>query len=153
MLFWDQFAQKRGHYGPQPKWKTIFLAEITKADHQPSQTFYFIKISYVLIELWIFFFLEWCLLSRKCNFQPKQLMLIRPSYVCNKYQKIGSCRLKNDILLYLASVTNASVIYQSVIYQEIMLHCAIFWFKWFQVLEVSENETSKNVFTPYIFTS
>ena len=40
--------------------KQYFLAEITKAqaDHQLSETFYFIKISYVLAELWIFLYLE-----------------------------------------------------------------------------------------------
>ena len=32
--------------------------EITKADHQFSENFYFIKISYVLVELRIFFYLE-----------------------------------------------------------------------------------------------
>ena len=31
--------------------KKFFLAEITKADHQLSENFYFIKISYVLTEL------------------------------------------------------------------------------------------------------
>ena len=31
--------------------KQFFLVEITKADHQLSETFYFIKISYVLTEL------------------------------------------------------------------------------------------------------
>ena len=51
-------------------------------------------------------------------------MLITLCYVCNKYQKIGSYRFKNDVLPYLASVTNVSVIYQ-----EVMLHCAIFLFK------------------------
>ena len=57
--------------------KKFFLAEITKADHQLSESFYFIKISYVLTELWIFFYLEWCFLSKKCHFQPKQLWLVR----------------------------------------------------------------------------
>ena len=51
MLFWTQFAQKRAHYEPCPIWKKYFLAEITKADHQLSESFYFIKTSYVLIEL------------------------------------------------------------------------------------------------------
>ena len=37
--------------------KKIFLVEITKADHQLSETFYFTKI-YVLTELQIFFYLE-----------------------------------------------------------------------------------------------
>ena len=51
-FFWNQFAQKRGHYGLRPRWKKkFFLAEITKADHQLSESFYFIKISYVLTEL------------------------------------------------------------------------------------------------------
>ena len=60
------------------------------------------------------------------------------SFICNKYQKIGSCRFKNYILLYLASVTNASVVYL-----EVIIRCAIFWFKWSQGLEVSENRTFK----------
>ena len=41
---------KRGHYGPRPSRKTIVLAEITKADHQLLETFYFIKISYVFVK-------------------------------------------------------------------------------------------------------
>ena len=57
-VFGVQFVQKSGHYGPRPKWKSIFLVETTKADHQLSETFYFIKISYVLTELWIFFYLS-----------------------------------------------------------------------------------------------
>ena len=50
--------------------KKFFLVEITKADHQLSESFYFIKISYVLTELWIFFYLEWCFLS-KVSFPAK----------------------------------------------------------------------------------
>ena len=46
-----QYPQKRSDYGPHQKWKTIFLVTITKAYHQLSETFYFIKISYVLTEL------------------------------------------------------------------------------------------------------
>ena len=62
---------KRGHYGLHLKWITIFLAEITKTDNQLSETFCFIKISYVLAELWIFFYLEWCFLSKKVSFLAK----------------------------------------------------------------------------------
>ena len=51
--------------------KKFFLAEITKADHQLSESFYFIKISYVLTELWTFFYLEWCFLSKKVSFPAK----------------------------------------------------------------------------------
>ena len=52
-FFWGgvQFAPKRGHYGPHPKWGNCFFTEITKADHQLPETFYFMKISYVLTEL------------------------------------------------------------------------------------------------------
>ena len=56
--------------------KKAFLTEITKADHQLSEFFYFIKISYVLTELWIFLYLEWCFLSNKCHFQLKPLRLL-----------------------------------------------------------------------------
>ena len=39
-------------------------AEITKAGHQLSES-YFIKISYVLTELLIFFYLQWCFFCHK----------------------------------------------------------------------------------------
>ena len=57
------------------------------------------------------------------KFPNWHIMLIIPILCCNKYQnrKIGSYRSKNDILLYLASVTNASLVCQKV-----LLHCAIF---------------------------
>ena len=51
LIFWTRFAQKRGHYGSHSKSKTTFLVEITNADHQLSENFYFIKISYILAEL------------------------------------------------------------------------------------------------------
>ena len=51
MLFWDQFAQKGVSMGHTQNNKQFFVAEITEADHQLSETFYFIKISYVLTEL------------------------------------------------------------------------------------------------------
>ena len=78
MFFWTQFAQKRGHYGPRPRWKKKFLAEIKK-HLLLSESFYFNKISYVLTELWIFFYLEWCFLSKKCHFQRKQLCDHQPA--------------------------------------------------------------------------
>ena len=37
--------------------KQFFSAEITTVDHWLSETFYFIKTSYVLPELWVFFYL------------------------------------------------------------------------------------------------
>ena len=49
------------------------MVEVRKADHQLSETFYFIKILYVLIGLWIFFYLEWLFFVKKCHFQLRQL--------------------------------------------------------------------------------
>ena len=45
-----QFAEKAVIMGHTNN-GNFFLEEITKADHQLSETFYFIKISYVLTEL------------------------------------------------------------------------------------------------------
>ena len=53
IVFWTHFAQKRGHYGPDLRLIFFFLAEITKADHQLSERFYFIKKSYFLTEFWL----------------------------------------------------------------------------------------------------
>ena len=72
-MFLGPISKKRGHYRSHSTWKTsFFLAEITKTNYQLSETFYFIKISYVLTKLWIFFYLEWCFLSKRCHFQLKQ---------------------------------------------------------------------------------
>ena len=49
--------------------KKFFLVEITKTNHQLSES-YFIKISYVPTELWIFFYLQWCFLSKKLSLFP-----------------------------------------------------------------------------------
>ena len=49
-FFLVQFAQKRDCYGSHPKCKTT-KGEITKGGHQVSETFYFLKISYVLVGL------------------------------------------------------------------------------------------------------
>ena len=64
--------------------KNFWGAEITKADHQLSESFYFIKISYALTELWIFFYLELCFLSKKVSFPAKTAV----SWTCN-YQFNG----------------------------------------------------------------
>ena len=55
----------------QDKKKNIFLVEITKADHQLSESFYFIKISYVLTELWIFFLSSVIFSIKKVSFPAK----------------------------------------------------------------------------------
>ena len=48
IFFWAQIVQKMGHAQNE---KQFFLVQITNADYQLSETFYFIKISYVLAEL------------------------------------------------------------------------------------------------------
>ena len=53
--------------------KIIFLAEITRADHWLSENFHFVKISYVLAELWVFLSLCDVLYQKKDHFQLKQL--------------------------------------------------------------------------------
>ena len=62
---------KKGLYRPLSKWKTIFLSETIKADHQLSETICFIKIRLVLTELWILFHLEWCFFVKKVLFPSK----------------------------------------------------------------------------------
>ena len=67
----------------------------------------------------------------------------------NIQPKNSSCRFKNNILLYVVSVTNAYVIYQKG-----MLHCAIFWFKWSPGLEIIENRAdsmNENVTKCYLY--
>ena len=49
-IFGPNLRKKRSQYGSHPKQKHFF-AEIIKADHKISKTFYFIKILYVLAEL------------------------------------------------------------------------------------------------------
>ena len=55
-IFGPNLCKKRGQYGPHPKQTIFFFSEMTKADHKLCKTFHFIKISYVLAELWIFFY-------------------------------------------------------------------------------------------------
>ena len=96
--FLDPICIEKGSLWTTPKMKkNFFLVEITKADHQFSESFYFIKISYVLTELWIFFFLEWCFLSKKCHFHLKQLWL---SLTKNNYSFDGLrrvCKQKTEM--------------------------------------------------------
>ena len=70
-IFGPNLCKKRGQYGPHPKQTKSFFAEMTKADHKLSKTFYFIKISYVLAELWMFFyFMVMFFFAKKGHFQP-----------------------------------------------------------------------------------
>ena len=97
MFFGPNLHKKMGHYEPRPKWKTIFLAEITKADHQLSKTFHFIKISYVLSELWIFFYLDksWLMLFvKKCHFQLLKLVFLISTQISNLINLLCSMQIK-----------------------------------------------------------
>ena len=58
----------------------FFLEEIKKVDHQLSETFDFIKISYVLTELWIFLYLEWCFFVKKVLFPAKTAVGVAIGY-------------------------------------------------------------------------
>ena len=60
--------------------KKIFLVEITKADHQLSECFYFIKISYVLTELCIFFLSSMMFSVKKVSFPAKTAVCAVPRF-------------------------------------------------------------------------
>ena len=65
--------QKTGPAWARPKIKfIIFFLEIKK-DHVPSTTFYFIKLSWLLFELWMIFYFGWCFLVKKGHSQLKHL--------------------------------------------------------------------------------
>ena len=53
-IFLGLTCAKKGTAWPTPKMQSSFFCRNNKADHKLSKTFYFIKISYVLTELWIF---------------------------------------------------------------------------------------------------
>ena len=61
---------KRGHFGPHPKQITIFLTETTKPDHKLSKTFYFVKILYLLAELYFSILYDAFLLKRFISIHP-----------------------------------------------------------------------------------
>ena len=60
--FSTQLVQKWGPYRPHPKQKTIIFSEITKPDSKLSKPFYFNKTSYVLAELWMFFYIVYIIM-------------------------------------------------------------------------------------------
>ena len=67
--FWAQFAyKKRGQHGATPK---FMQAEITKAEHQPSETFYFVKITCFFSWLMSLFLFCVMLFVKKGSFPAK----------------------------------------------------------------------------------
>ena len=71
-IFCTQLMQEGDQHGPRPKWNTNVFARNIKIRSSAFRNSLFIKISYVLVELWIFFYFVWCFLSKKCHFQLKQ---------------------------------------------------------------------------------
>ena len=76
-IFGLNLCKKRGQYGPHPKQTENLFAEMTKADHKLSKTFYFIKISYVLTELWMFFYFVVMFFCQKAWFPAITAVLLR----------------------------------------------------------------------------
>ena len=57
-------TDKWGPHGPHLKQKQFF-SDIIKPDLKLSKPFYLNKISYVLPELWMFFYIMWCFFAKK----------------------------------------------------------------------------------------
>ena len=138
MLFLGPVCAKKGVaicHRSHPKWKKFVLVEITKVDYQLSKTLYFIKKSYILAELWIFFYSVWCFLPKKGHFQLKELWR-KPKHkkwpnlifayvfrlIFNKKTYLDSC-LKNSgstVSLLTSSNTNTySVLYNIILHHMI----------------------------------
>ena len=67
--------KKRSHYGPRPKWKTIFFGRNNKSRSPAFRNLLFYQYIYVLTELWIFFYLEWCFFVNKVPFLAKRAVV------------------------------------------------------------------------------
>ena len=111
----DPICIEKGSVWTTPKIKKNFGGvEITKIDHHLSESFCFITISYVLTELWIFFYLQWCFLSKKCRFQLKQpWSRVENQFTMNLINSklhIAGCSLLQDVLKACCkSITDASI--------------------------------------------
>ena len=68
--FWGNFHNNGVPMGQAQNKNTIFFSEITKPDQKLSETFYLTKISCVLAELLMSFYLVWCFSAKKCHFEP-----------------------------------------------------------------------------------
>ena len=82
---------KKGLAWSTPKMKNNFLAEITKADHQLSETFYFIKKSSILANLWIFFYFVVRFFIKKGSFPYKTVVyrsLFMPESVSRQFKSL-----------------------------------------------------------------
>ena len=95
--FWAQLVLKGVTMGHLQNKKQLFLTEITKQGQKPSKTFYFIKISYGLVELWILFCVVLFLLKRVISSQLRghswciclQKYLYYLNLICLFFRNIG----------------------------------------------------------------
>ena len=115
MFFWTQFALKRGHYGPHPRWKKKILPEITKADHQLSESFLFYQ-NIICFDWVMNLFLSWVMFSiKKVSFPAKTAVLavhyflhaFLSDYFCFAFQICAHVQFFGKIK------TNASCLYST----------------------------------------
>ena len=66
----------------------FFFVEITKGDHKLSRTFYFIRISYVLTELWMIFCDMLSCVIFCCHFWQKNVCRNILSIPCSSYDSL-----------------------------------------------------------------
>ena len=89
-IFGPNWHKKGGQYGPHPKQTKNFFSEMTKADHLLFKTFYFIKISYLLAELWMFFYFVVMFFWVRVYFLRKSLSMehLRITFgLCNSHSR------------------------------------------------------------------
>ena len=70
-IFWTQFAQKRGHYGPRPRWKKIFFGTNNKSRSSAFRKFLFYQN--ICFDWVMNLFLSWVIFSvKKVSFPEKK---------------------------------------------------------------------------------
>ena len=75
LFFWTQFAEKRGHYGPRPRWKKNFFGRNNKSRSSAFRKFLFYQNIICFDWVMNLFLSSVIFLSKKCHFQLKQLWL------------------------------------------------------------------------------
>ena len=97
-----QFAQKRGHYGPCPRWKFFFFCRNNKSrsSAQLSESFHLLEIS--CFDWVMDLFLSWEMLSvKKVSFPVKTAVLnLKTKYFINSKQRSLVVKVKK---LYFSS--------------------------------------------------
>ena len=72
---WTQFAQKRSHYGPHPRWKKNFFGRNLQLSESSSALRKFLFYQNIWFNWVMNLCLSWVMfsISQKCHFQLKQL--------------------------------------------------------------------------------